>query len=211
MSSGSAQVSKDEILNSAEELFARQGFDATTIKQIGDRASQNPALLYYYFGSKEGLYQAVLRRTIEGLVSMGTRALSAGQSPDQLIRVFVAGQMEFLLANPTTHKLIIRELIDHEARHAQELLLEVAGSVFARLAGAIEAGQRSGTFRTDVDPRFAAISTISQVVYFTLARPAIGLFAGFGPGGATPDLARAFARHAGDFAVRALSSQEQPS
>ncbi len=63
-------------------------------------------------------------------------------------------------------------------------------------------------FRTDVEPRFAAVSTISQVVYFTLARPAVGIFFGEGAAGITDSTVREFARHAGDFAVRALSPTE---
>jgi AcrR family transcriptional regulator len=43
---------QDLILDAAERLFARQGFTATTIKQIGKEAAVNPALLYYYYVSK---------------------------------------------------------------------------------------------------------------------------------------------------------------
>ena len=53
---------RDSILDAAEALFARQGFDATTIKDIGTAAGVNAALLYYYFTDKATLYEAVLRR-----------------------------------------------------------------------------------------------------------------------------------------------------
>ena len=60
-----------------------------------------------------------------------------------------------------------------------------------------------------MEPRYAAVSTISQVIYFMIARPAIGIFFGLGPGGVPEGTARAFGRHAGEFAVRALSPVEQ--
>jgi AcrR family transcriptional regulator len=46
------------ILDAAERLFAAQGFPRTTIKQIGQAAGVNSALLYYYFGDKDRLYRS---------------------------------------------------------------------------------------------------------------------------------------------------------
>ena len=56
-----------------------------------------------------------------------------------------------------------------------------------------------------MDPRFAAISTISQVVYFFVARPAVRVLLKSGPGGPSPRVVRSFARHAADFALAALA------
>ena len=54
--------SKTAILDAAEQRFARQGFDSTTIKEIASDAKVNTALLYYYYGDKEKLYHAVLQK-----------------------------------------------------------------------------------------------------------------------------------------------------
>ena len=82
----------------------------------------------------------------------------------------------------------------------------MAVTSFRRLCGLIEDGQRAGVFRRDVDPRFAAISTIAQVAYFSIARP--GRPACCSRNRATAarrTCVRAFARHAADFAVAALA------
>jgi len=50
-----ALPTRDLILDAAEQLFAAQGFTATTIKQIGRAAGVNSALLYYYFADKDRL------------------------------------------------------------------------------------------------------------------------------------------------------------
>jgi hypothetical protein len=70
----------------------------------------------------------------------------------------------------------------------------------------IEEGQRAGVFRRDVDPRFAAISTISQVAYFFVARPAVRILLGTGPDGPAPEVVRAYASHAAEFALAALAA-----
>lgn len=196
---------RDQILDAAEGLFARKGFGPTTIKEIGSAAGLNPALLYYYFGSKGDLYRAVLHRVVSAMVARGGAAVEASSGPADAIRALVAAQVEFLLAHPHAPKLLVREMVDHDARRAETLLLETAAGLFHRLCEIIRQGQRDGSFRNRLEPRFAAVSTVAQGMYFTVARPAIGLFFGDPISGAT---ARAFARHAGDFAVAALSSKE---
>ena len=185
-----------------------QGLEPTTIKEIGAAAGQNPALIYYYFGSKEELYHAVLQRVIGAMLARGEATLDAAPTPPEAIRALVAAQLEFVLGHPNAPRLLVRELIDHEARRAEATLLQLAAGVFKRLCGVIERGQEQGVFRKDVEPRFAAVSTISQVIYFTIARPAIGLFFGEGSRGVSEATARAFGRHAGEFAVHALLTRE---
>src|ERR1044071_1378756 len=72
---------RDQILDAAERLFARKGFDPTTIKEIGAAAKLNPALLYYYFRDKEELYRAVLQRVAGELVTRGRAGLDAARPP----------------------------------------------------------------------------------------------------------------------------------
>jgi len=204
----SAVSAQDQILDAAEALFARQGLSRTTIKEIGAAAGQNPALLYYYFGNKEALYRAVLERTVAPLIERGADILAHVASPADAIRALIGAQIEFFLAHPNAPKLFIREMIDHDARRAEAVILTVAAELFTRLRNVIEHGQREGIFRRDVESRFAAVSTISQAIYFAIARPAVGIFFGLGTAGVTDQTAREFARHAGEFAVRALSPLE---
>jgi AcrR family transcriptional regulator len=150
----------------------------------------------------------VLQRVMSGMLARGGAALDATPAPPDAIRALVAAQMEFVLTHPNAPRLLVREMIDHEARRAEAMLLQTAAGLFQRLCQVIEQGQREGHFRADVEPRFAAVSTIAQVVYFIVARPAIGLFFGEGARGVPEATARKFGRHAGEFAVNALQSPE---
>ncbi|MFN2400008.1 MAG: TetR/AcrR family transcriptional regulator [Gemmatimonadaceae bacterium] len=196
---------RDRILDAAELLFARQGFDATSIKDIGGRAHVNSALLYYYFKDKETLYRATLRRLVESLVAEGKQGLDAGATPKAAIRSLIEVQVRFLSTKPHIARLIGRELVDHEAAHAEEYIAFLAANLFRRLCDIIAKGQKDGVFRSDLDPRFAAISTVAQVVYFFIARPAVGIMLGHGTKGPPDSVVRNFARHAADFALSALA------
>lgn len=54
--------SQERILDAAEALFARNGFNAVSTKDIGQAAEVDPSLLHYYFATKAGLYAAVIAR-----------------------------------------------------------------------------------------------------------------------------------------------------
>lgn len=200
------QPTREAILDAAEELFSRKGFRATTTKDIGQASSTNPALLYYHFGNKESLYRAVIGRLAEALIARGSASLEAARDPEDAIRGLVLAQAAFLREHPRAPALLIREMLDHDARHAEAFLLRVASQLFQRICGLIEEGQRAGQFRANLDPRFAAISTISQIVYFHLARPAIRTLLGStDPAFPPPALQEGFAHHAAEFAARAIA------
>ena len=55
-------VTRERILDAAEELFALHGFDGVTVRQVTREAAVDVALAHYYFGTKKGLFDAVFLR-----------------------------------------------------------------------------------------------------------------------------------------------------
>lgn len=77
---------REKILDAAEELFAERGFFGVTVRQISDQAGVDVALPNYYFGSKQGLFDAVFLRRAEVLNERRAEALeralaAAGEKP----------------------------------------------------------------------------------------------------------------------------------
>ena len=109
MTDSSSTPTQDVILDAAERLFARQGFTATTIKQIGKEASVNPALLYYYYDSKETLYRAMLQRILGALLARGSDAIDRAGTHADRIRAFVRAQAKLLGEHPHFPQLLVRD------------------------------------------------------------------------------------------------------
>ena len=65
------------MLDAAEALFARSGFDATSVRDVAARAGTSPGSINYYFGSKAGLIRAVLARVAEPMIAERMRRLDA--------------------------------------------------------------------------------------------------------------------------------------
>jgi len=201
---------KTAILDAAERLFSSRGFTATTIKMIAEESGQNSALIYYYYDSKESLYRHVLDRVVGALRSEAATRMRDDASPEEVITAVVESQVAVLATRPNLQVLLSRELIDWKAAHAEPAIRTLAGTLFERIRAAIAEGQKSGAFRPELDPRFTAISVISQVGYLVLARPVAGILLGRGTAGPTPDDLRLFGRHAAEFALAGLRERPQP-
>jgi AcrR family transcriptional regulator len=66
---------KDRILDAAEALFADHGFDGTSLRAVTGAADVNLAAVHYHFGSKTGLFEAVIRRRVDGVNAERLRRL----------------------------------------------------------------------------------------------------------------------------------------
>lgn len=205
MTSVATTTSRDVILDAAIRCFAEKGYAATTIKDLASEAQVNSALLYYYFADKQTLYRETLRHIAERLSDSAGRRLDDELAPDDAIRRFVQQQAEFLIANPHVPRLMLREMLEHTGRHAEGAIVSLIGGVFNTLCDVIRRGQHEGIFRADADPRYAAISTVSLVAYFVIARPVVGIALGDGLTGPTDERTRDYGRHAAEFALAALT------
>lgn len=80
--------SNDRILMKALQLFSQQGYDATSVREICAAADVTKPTLYHFYGSKEGVYRAIVEGALERFRSELLRALS-GEGPlrDQLVRL----------------------------------------------------------------------------------------------------------------------------
>ncbi|MGE0440389.1 MAG: TetR/AcrR family transcriptional regulator [Gemmatimonadales bacterium] len=195
----------EAILDAAEELIAAKGFERTTIKDIGRDADANPALIYYYFGDKAGLYRAVLDRIGNAVRDRAVPAVREARSPEALVRGIIAAQAGMLSRHPKAAAILVREMVDSGGLHGSEMIRRLAAELFQPAFEAVEAAQRAGTIRRDLDPRFCVLSTISQVIYFVIARPAVRAFLDKPAGFPSRADAEAFAEHAIAFATAALS------
>ena len=111
-----AERSRAAILDAAEGLFAAQGYDATSLTQVGAAAGVSRGTPGYFFGSKSELYQAVLDRCFaevrEAVRAGRARALASSQSPDTILAGAVSDYFDFLAARPNFIRLIEREALN---------------------------------------------------------------------------------------------------
>lgn len=102
-----AEASKKAILEAAEALFAEKGYEATRLQEICDRAGVTRGLPNYFFGSKEGLYRAVLERTFaltltrELLTFIREQVRRSETRPEESLRIVIERVFDFFVMDPT--------------------------------------------------------------------------------------------------------------
>ncbi len=105
------ESTREKIKTAAAEIFIEKGYAAARMQEIADRAQANKAMIYYYFSSKDALFESIIREAFEELFSMFT-GLQQGPECDlpTLIARLVHTHFHFLQTHPQLPRLIAREL-----------------------------------------------------------------------------------------------------
>lgn len=158
---------KDHIINVAIELFAEKGFEGTSIRDLATRADVNLAMVNYYFGTKDKLFEAIIeskaifmRGVLDELKNNST--LTEIEKLDLIIESHV----NRFLAQPLFHKVLQQELLVTQRVSMHESVLNLFTQNTQDVVAIIEKGIRKKVFRK-VDPQltFATIiGTINQVM-----------------------------------------------
>lgn len=128
------------VLDAARELFAERGFERTTMRAVGTRAGVDPALIYHYFGDKDGLLSAVLTAPVTELATVFAGVID---DPDRVGEVLIGRVVGLLEERPEIRERMIatlRTALSHE--HAAQLLRDVLSSVILGGLGDLLADDR---------------------------------------------------------------------
>ncbi len=167
------------ILKVAIRLFARTGFAGTSVDDIVDTASVNKRMVYHYFGNKEKLYQTALATEYRKLETLELETFHPEDPIGKIIPNIVSAYFSFLQANPEFVQLILQENLNR-GLNLEKMEIPLSKSpMLDLLIQAVNAGQKNGTVRKSIDPRFLLISLIGNcMIYcsnrFTLSR-ALGI------------------------------------
>ena len=124
---------RERLVDAARALFGEQGYDATSIAEIGERAGIAKSVLYHHFGSKAALYRAVIEQDGRALVGAVAAAVPPPGDPPPRLRPGIDAYLRFLSDHPDTWRLTIRDPPrDPALRRAHE---SVAADVGATLRG----------------------------------------------------------------------------
>ena len=161
--------SADRILNAAAELFGARGFARTTIRQIAERARANSALIYYYFGSKTGLFEALVQRMQDAVHANLERSLAVSGSPRHKLEHFIRLQVDLLRRRSPLLRILLREMLNQN-EPAMALMRRALEPNLAMVTGLIEEGIAAGEFRP-VDPILAARTLIGSLLVPVVLAP----------------------------------------
>lgn len=143
---------RERILDAAETVFVKSGFDAATTREIAGLSETNVATTYRYFPSKEALYEAVIQRAVEPLVELMDEFDRSRDEPDVATQTNLESMSRLAIRQGTT-RLVYRELVSTGAM-GDRIREQVFQPLFDRVRAEVRGG---GNVPPDMEPFVSAL------------------------------------------------------
>lgn len=101
---------RERIFASALRHFSQKGFAATSLREVSEDAQTTKPMIYYYFGSKEGLYAGIVRQILEEMAD-GIRSHLPAEAPvEEQVMAFCESYLDHFLQQEEIIALVLREV-----------------------------------------------------------------------------------------------------
>ena len=192
------------LLASGRKVFARRGFDGASIREITRGASANLGAITYHFGSKRGLYEAVLKDALSPLVDRVGAVASGEGTPLARLGNVVDVFFDHLAKHPDIPRLLLQEIAAGKTPPAE--VLAIIRLNVGHLASILEEGRAEGSIRPG-HTLLSGLSVVSQPIYMTIVAPVMKEVAGIDL--ADPATRSAVAQHVKAFVHAGLAAREE--
>jgi len=157
-----AENQRERIMHEAAILFARSGFDASSLNELAEEAGISKAGIYHYFKTKQDVYDAIIIKTLEGLFDHVSMTVGSVAEPQDKLLAFMTAHADFFERNYWAFRCMLVSFSGmsvptsrHEAvvlrEHYEHLLRDI-----------IADGVRQGHFRA-VDPAGTGRAVLSML------------------------------------------------
>ncbi|HBP21310.1 MAG TPA: hypothetical protein DEA08_26420 [Planctomycetes bacterium] len=164
----SAAERRTQTLERVTRLFAERGFSGTTTADLARAAGVSEAMLYKLFGSKEGIYQAMVEHKLAH-AGWGEFPADPELAPREFFRGLALRIFERVEADPDFVRLL--HYSDLQGGRFAELFHAAMGEAVLESVGAYVAGQAAGgVLRADLDPQLAGASFLCTCWHWAVAR-----------------------------------------
>lgn len=160
--SGSPAATQEAILAAAIKLFAAKGYSRTSTQEITAAAGVTTGALYHHFSGKEDLLKRIHDDITDAVLAATRPIVEAGGPPSDTFRALLVAQMAAIHTRGDEIGVVMRERrafspdvwkdVRQQRAEVEHLYIDL-----------IEAGQRSGRFRDDVDPKVIAFGLLGMM------------------------------------------------
>jgi TetR/AcrR family transcriptional regulator len=175
--------SRTRILDAAIHEFSLNGMAGARTEQIAEAAGVNKALLYYYFTSKQALYDAALEVVADRVVTSSMAAMSAGRSAGERLVQFALNHFDRIHSQRDFQSLMQQEMIRlhrGEENALAPLVEKVFRPMMSRVGQVYQEGCDDGEL-IQVDKLQIVYAALGANVFYFLSAPVMGLLTGANP------------------------------
>lgn len=155
---------KGRILHVARDLFIRDGYNATSIRDIATASGTNVAMVNYYYHSKYNLFEIIFDEALNVLVKRIFSVLDSDKPFFELIECWIASYYETLLEYPQIPIFMLNEINQNPERLTQRIQQREPYNVFLKISQRIEEEIEKGTIR-ETDPLDLLLNIFSLCIF----------------------------------------------
>jgi TetR/AcrR family transcriptional regulator len=167
--------SRQLILLAASQEFGRHGFAGARVDRIARSAGVNKQLIFYYFGSKAGLFDAILASLADAVLG-STAVAETANSPLEQLRATIARVMQTFAAHADLLRIAL--MAGPRDGGGSHVLRGALNPVAERIAALVSLGQGLGYVRDDVQPATVARQVLATALGHIALSEVLGQFPG---------------------------------
>ena len=167
------EITRERILNKGTKLFAADGFEGVSMRQVAHAVELTVAALYYHFPDKESLYLAVVEHSFNNCLAAATQAAQTTAEPWQRLTKFIHEFVHTLATNRDFQRLMQWVLLDQDDLRSQTLTDQVFALFFEQISALVN------HISPQQDAHFLATSIFSLMVFPFETSHARRLLAGY--------------------------------
>ncbi len=204
-----AARTRSDIIRVATAEFAANGLAGARVDEIAARTRTTKRMIYYYFGSKEGLYLTVLEQVYAQIRQVERDIRIDELAPDDALRTIAETTYDHHTTHEAFIKLVSIENI-HRAEHLRhsETIMRENVTAITLLQEVIQRGVRSGIFRDDIDAVDVHMVISAYACFHVANRHTFAAI--FHRDMLDPSLQASHRRLIGDMVVATMTSQPTP-
>lgn len=174
-----AQATRDSILRAATRVFAKHGYEGGSVEKISSAAKSYDRMIYYYFGSKEGLFIEVLEHIYRRMNEAESRLELDVDQPVDALRAVIRFVLGYYRKHPEFITLLNTENL-HKGRHIAKSLRarEYSSPAVAVIGRILESGAARGLFRDDLQARDVYLLIAATGYFYMSNRHTLSAFLG---------------------------------
>lgn len=174
-----ALATQENILQAATKVFAKHGFAGGRIEQISKAAKSHDRMIYYYFGSKEELFIAVIEETYRRFNEAESKVVLKMNDPVDDMKTLVRFMWAYYRQHPEFITLLNSENL-HRGKHISKSLRarEYSSPAISLMETVLKSGAEMGLFRSDIRPRDIYLMSAALAYFYLSNRYTLSAFLG---------------------------------
>jgi AcrR family transcriptional regulator len=158
--SKSQELQKLKLITAANSLLNSKTYKTITIREIAQLAGTKSAMISYYFGSKQGLFQAMMNHLHQSQPDV----ISHIRQANLPIKVFVTQILSTASKNPGLVRFVHDEILNEHSPLRESFINSLPKTISLFLPELIKQEIEKGNFRADLNPKYAAFSLMTMIM-----------------------------------------------